>query len=92
MGSTDFRLDVVGIGALNLDYIASAPSGAPASSNDSLRRRITAIASTAAPSFQWGAETLVDERTVYAALDETSTASVDIFRTIKSPPFCNLTP
>ncbi len=78
MGSTDFRLDVVGIGALNLDYIASAPSGAPASSNDSLRRRITAIASTAAPSFQWGAETLVDERTVYAALDETSTASVDI--------------
>ncbi len=49
MGSTGFRLDVVGIGALNLDYISSASSGPQAGANDSLRRRITAIASTAAP-------------------------------------------
>src|SRR6266536_1765162 len=76
MGSTGFRLDVVGIGALNLDYISSASSGPQAGANDSLRRRITAIASTAAPSFQWGTETFVDERTVYAALEEAGPASV----------------
>src|SRR6266542_1727337 len=78
MGSTGFRLDVVGIGALNLDYISSASSGPQAGANDSLRRRITAIASTAAPSFQWGTETFVGERTVYAALEEAGPASVDV--------------
>src|SRR6266508_3473913 len=78
MGPTKLDLDVVGIGALNVDYIASAPPSSADGTELDLRRRISKIVSAAPSPFQWGAETLVDERIVYAALEEMSAPSLDV--------------
>ena len=68
-----FALDVVGIGALNLDYIQPTdhtPGDFPARR---LSERITGLLDTGRPVPEWGTETAVDEATVYAALEAADT-------------------
>ncbi|MEV6551339.1 PfkB family carbohydrate kinase [Streptomyces sp. NPDC051597] len=71
-----FALDVVGIGALNLDYIISSPAaGAPAETP--LSTRIAQIVDQDRPVPEWGTETAVDEHTVYAALEAVDSAALE---------------
>src|SRR5262245_40121686 len=74
--SADLALDVVGLGALNLDFIVAAtvPDGA---GQNGLRARLERLVGTSGVPFEWGAETLVDEKTSYAALEEVGTTSLD---------------
>ncbi|MFF1477303.1 PfkB family carbohydrate kinase [Streptomyces sp. NPDC058301] len=73
-----FALDVVGIGALNLDYITNASrTAAPDTSpRVALSTRIISLLEEGRPAPEWGTETAVDEHTVYAALEATEAASV----------------
>ncbi|WP_406408134.1 PfkB family carbohydrate kinase [Streptomyces halstedii] len=66
-------LDVVGIGALNLDYIHPADHRAANGGPAALTRRIAALLPAGRPVPEWGTETAVDEHTVYAALEATDT-------------------
>jgi sugar/nucleoside kinase (ribokinase family) len=70
-------LDVVGIGALNLDYIASAVSVPGGADTPSITDRLARLLVQATGSFQPGVEMSVDEQTIYAALEEVSTVSLD---------------
>jgi sugar/nucleoside kinase (ribokinase family) len=76
-GAGSFALDVVGIGALNLDFIAAVPALPVGAESSSLRTRMERLTVGAAAPIEWGAETVVDEKTIYAALEEVSTASLD---------------
>ncbi|CAD5962220.1 Ribokinase [Streptomyces sp. KY75] len=76
--ASDFALDVVGIGALNLDYITSASRAAAqeAGSGAALSTRIVGLLDEGRPVPEWGTETAVDEHIVYAALEATDAASL----------------
>ena len=75
---SDFALDVVGIGALNLDYITNASRTAAQDAGPSvaLSARIAALLEEGRPVPEWGTETAVDEHTVYAALEAVEAASL----------------
>jgi sugar/nucleoside kinase (ribokinase family) len=65
-----FALDVVGIGALNLDYLSH--SDAAVGVDDvwvPLSARIAELIDDGRPAPDWGTEASVDETTVYAALE-----------------------
>ncbi|MFI7006831.1 PfkB family carbohydrate kinase [Streptomyces sp. NPDC050145] len=67
-----FALDVVGIGALNLDYLIHSDhdsSGAPGGDRAPLSARIGALLEDGRVLPEWGTEAAVDEATVYAALE-----------------------
>ncbi|MFE4663723.1 PfkB family carbohydrate kinase [Streptomyces sp. NPDC056716] len=72
---TGFALDVVGIGALNLDYITHAdqPTGPD---RTPLTSRITQLLDGDGPVPEWGTETAVDEATVYAALEAVNASTL----------------
>jgi sugar/nucleoside kinase (ribokinase family) len=76
LGANGPILDVVGVGALNLDYIvtATAPAGAESAT---VRSRLERLVAGSTPPFEWGTEIVVDEQTIYAALAEVSTTSLD---------------
>jgi sugar/nucleoside kinase (ribokinase family) len=75
--STGATLDVVGIGALNLDYIASASvMGGPASSLP-LTARISRLLESASLTLEWGTEHQVDNRAIHAAIEAFSSARPD---------------
>ncbi|MFJ1756159.1 PfkB family carbohydrate kinase [Kitasatospora sp. NPDC088134] len=65
----DFALDVVGIGALNLDYITHSERGTGADRLPPLGTRIAELLDNGRPAPEWGTEAAVDEATVYAALE-----------------------
>ncbi|AZK93848.1 MULTISPECIES: PfkB family carbohydrate kinase [Streptomyces] len=77
-----FAYDVVGIGALNLDYIHSAdlqgqgggPAGAGGPPRLKLIRRIANLLPEGRPAPEWGTEAAVDEDIVYAALEAADTS------------------
>lgn len=74
---SQFDLDVVGVGAFNLDYIAGVPSQTAGPPAQSLRSRIAAVFADADPPFEWGTERLVDEAAMYTALAEVNAVSLD---------------
>jgi len=76
-GQEGFALDVVGVGALNLDFIATVAAVPVGTEAASIRSRLERLAAGSSPPFEWGAETVVDEKTIYAALEEVSTTSLD---------------
>jgi len=71
-GSSGFALDVVGLGALNLDYIARASVGSP-----SLASRIFELVARTGPPPEWGTEGRVDDETIHAAIEAAGSASLD---------------
>jgi sugar/nucleoside kinase (ribokinase family) len=71
-----FALDIAGVGALNLDVIVTAaavPDGAGAAGREPVRARLERLAPGG---LEWGAEVLVDEATVYAAVEEAGAAAL----------------
>jgi sugar/nucleoside kinase (ribokinase family) len=72
-----FDLDVVGVGAFNLDYIANVATPAAGATPGSLEAQIAALFADKAPPFEWGVEHLVDEETMYAALAEVNAVSLN---------------
>jgi sugar/nucleoside kinase (ribokinase family) len=75
--SSAFSLDVVGIGALNVDYIASSTGVPVGVDTPPLMSRLRDLVVQETGSFEVGTETSVDEKTIYAALEEVSTVSLD---------------
>lgn len=75
-----WALDVVGIGALNLDYIVDIARRGPAEDEpgSQLTDRLTQLFTACSPGFEWGTEVNADEQVVHAALEEINTASVDV--------------
>jgi sugar/nucleoside kinase (ribokinase family) len=69
-------LDVVGIGALNLDYIVNVGDRV-ADQEPSLSARLGRLFASRSVTFEWGSEISADEETIYAALEEVNTASID---------------
>ncbi|BBC29217.1 hypothetical protein SGFS_005080 [Streptomyces graminofaciens] len=65
-----FALDVVGIGALNLDYLTHSDA-TPGAREPwlPLSTRIAELLDDGRPAPEWGTEAAVDEATVYAALE-----------------------
>lgn len=70
----DFALDVVGIGALNLDYITHCDAGT--GSLRPLSARIADLLDDDQPAPEWGTEAAVDEATVYAALEAANASAL----------------
>ncbi len=64
-------LDIVGIGALNLDYVASAPAlttGDPEPISSSLVTTLTEVVTELEPSLEWNTERAVSESAIKEAL------------------------
>jgi sugar/nucleoside kinase (ribokinase family) len=75
--SGGYRLDVVGIGALNLDYLATVtpvPGRAPARP---LTERIFQLVERTGPPLERGTERRVDAHTIHAAIEAVSSARPD---------------
>lgn len=72
-----FALDVVGIGALNLDYIVSASAVTGRAPSPSLSARISGLLEQTGPPLEWGTERHVDGRTIHAAIEALSSARPD---------------
>lgn len=72
----EFALDVVGVGALNLDYITHDDRGTDADRSMPLSARIAALLDDGSPVPEWGTEAAVDEATVYAALEAVNASAL----------------
>ncbi len=68
---TGTRLDVVGVGAFNLDCVIDLAGAAALAGTDtaSLRSLVAGVCAAAGVPLDWGAEAFVDEPTVLALLD-----------------------
>jgi sugar/nucleoside kinase (ribokinase family) len=75
-GAGRFALDVVGMGALNLDYLAIAPDRRSPSPG-TLTARIAELLSAGTEPFEWGTEHHVDESTIYRAIELVSSARIE---------------
>jgi len=76
-GSSGFALDVVGIGALNLDYIANASSPPESPRSRTLTTRISELVVQTGSPLEWGTERSVDGVTIHAAIEAASSARPD---------------
>lgn len=74
-GGDRFALDVVGVGALNLDYIAHASAVALHGSGTGLSARIAETVARGGVVVESGAEALVDEATVRSVLELAGTGA-----------------
>jgi sugar/nucleoside kinase (ribokinase family) len=72
-----YAFDVIGVGALNLDYIADDSPLAHGNEKPSLAVRISKIVEQTGPPLEWGTERHVDDRTIYAAIEAASSAQPD---------------
>ncbi|MGH4015018.1 MAG: PfkB family carbohydrate kinase [Pseudonocardiaceae bacterium] len=72
-----FTLDVVGVGALNLDYIANASASSGQTRSRSLTTRISELIDRMGPPLEWGTERRVDSHTIHAAIEAVSSARPD---------------
>lgn len=72
-----FDLDVVGIGALNLDYIANVSALTPRPASQPWAARIADLFVADDVPFEWGTERSVNEQTIYRALEEANAVSLD---------------
>ncbi|MGH3564700.1 MAG: hypothetical protein ACRDRH_01435 [Pseudonocardia sp.] len=73
----DFTLDVVGVGALNLDYIANASALSGQTRSHSLTTHISKAINQMDPPLEWGTERCVDSDTIHAAIEAVSSARPD---------------
>lgn len=73
--TNDRALDVVGIGALNLDYIANVSVLARTRSSPSLTTQIAEMVEKTGAHVEWGTERSVDEQTIQAAIEAVSSAA-----------------
>lgn len=76
-GSDGFTLDVVGVGALNLDYIANASSATGPPRSRTLTASISELVVRTGPPLELGTERRVDDETIHAAIEAASTAMPD---------------
>ncbi|HZM78770.1 MAG TPA: PfkB family carbohydrate kinase [Candidatus Limnocylindrales bacterium] len=76
----DFRFDVIGVGALNLDYIASASSSqvTKRGGGRSLTAQLSQVLGVGEGPLEWGAEKRVDADTIYAALEAVDASSLKV--------------
>jgi sugar/nucleoside kinase (ribokinase family) len=72
-----YRLDVVGIGALNLDYIANTSAISGQAGSRTLTARLSRLVEETGPPLEWGTERMVDDRTIHAAIQAVSPARPD---------------
>jgi sugar/nucleoside kinase (ribokinase family) len=73
-----FALDVVGVGALNLDYIAESPTVAPGSAGArSLTARLSRVVGQGSGVLEWGVERQVDSVTIHAVIEAVSSSRPD---------------
>jgi sugar/nucleoside kinase (ribokinase family) len=72
------RLDVVGVGAFNLDYVIDLAGAAALARTDaaSLRSWVAGVCAATGTPPDWGAEAFVDEPTVLALLDRLGGAAI----------------
>jgi sugar/nucleoside kinase (ribokinase family) len=75
--SAGFAFDVVGIGALNLDYVATASRLRGNAGAQSMVARISQLADDRGPALEWGVEHHVDERMIHAAIEAASSARLE---------------
>jgi sugar/nucleoside kinase (ribokinase family) len=72
-----FRFDIVGVGALNLDYITGNPGAAGMSPEHSLTARISELVGQEGEPLEWGVERQVDSRTIHAVIEAVSSSRPD---------------
>lgn len=72
-----FDLDVVGMGAFNLDYLANASASTTRPGVPALATRIAELFADDPTPFEWNTERSVDERKIYEALAEVNAVSLD---------------
>ena len=73
-----FAFDIVGVGALNLDYIAASSATAPGPGAPSFTARVSRILGEGAGPVEWGTEKSVDATTIYAALEAVEANSLKV--------------
>lgn len=73
-----FALDVVGVGAFNLDYLANASANTLRPGGPSLAARIADLFASQSEPLELNTERLVDERVIYTALAEANRVSLDV--------------
>jgi sugar/nucleoside kinase (ribokinase family) len=73
-----FAFDVVGVGALNLDYIAASSAVQAESGGASFTERVSRILGHDAGPVEWGTEKSVDADTIYAALEAVEAKSLKV--------------
>lgn len=76
LGNGGFTLDVVGIGALNLDYLATASPLKGQSGSRRLTGRIAQLLGTSIDQLEWGVEHSADEATIRKAMEHVSSAQL----------------
>ena len=72
-----FAFDVIGVGALNLDYIAGNPARAGATGERSLTARLSDLVGQEGEPLEWGIERRVDSRTIHAVIEAVSSSRPD---------------
>ena len=72
-----FAFDVIGVGALNLDYIAGNPATAGAIGERSLTARLAHLVGQNGERLEWGVERQVDSRTIHAVIEAVSSSRPD---------------
>ena len=72
--SPEFALDVVGIGALNLDYISGTSEMVNADREHELTIRLSDLIGQRGDSLEWGVERRVDSPTIHAVIEAVSSS------------------
>jgi sugar/nucleoside kinase (ribokinase family) len=72
-----FAYDVVGVGALNLDYIAAAPAMARAVRERSLTARLSDLVGLDGEPLEWGVERHVDSHTIHTVIEAVNSSRPD---------------
>lgn len=72
-----FDFDVIGVGALNLDYIAGTSAAAGAIGEHSLTARLAHLVGKDGEPLEWGIERQVDSRAIHAVIEAVSSSRPD---------------
>jgi sugar/nucleoside kinase (ribokinase family) len=72
-----FAFDVIGVGALNLDYIAGNPATAGSTGERSLTARLSDLVGKYGERLEWGIELRVDSQTIHAAIEAVNSSRPD---------------
>lgn len=73
----EFALDVVGIGALNLDYIVGSSTAGALQRGRSMTARISEFLERSGARLEWGVEHQVDSDTIHAVIEAASSSHPD---------------
>jgi sugar/nucleoside kinase (ribokinase family) len=75
--TTGFAFDVVGVGALNLDYIAANPAVPGEVGERSLTAQLSGLVGQDGEPLEWGVERQVDSRTIHTVIEAVSSSRPD---------------